>query len=99
MDDWWMQVSYEPISSTLKRKQEEVAALVIQRAFRKHLWRRTVHHASYTYRGQREGHAGPQPAPESQGLIFQRIGELYGDRQKDGPPDTPPTDDNARLTE
>uniref|UniRef100_A0A8C5FBM0 Sodium channel protein n=1 Tax=Gadus morhua TaxID=8049 RepID=A0A8C5FBM0_GADMO len=48
-------VSYEPISSTLKRKQEEVAALVIQRAFRKHLWRRTVHHASYTYRGQREG--------------------------------------------
>uniref|UniRef100_A0A8C5BEQ8 Sodium channel protein n=1 Tax=Gadus morhua TaxID=8049 RepID=A0A8C5BEQ8_GADMO len=85
-------VSYEPISSTLKRKQEEVAALVIQRAFRKHLWRRTVHHASYTYRGQREGHAGPQPAPESKGLIFQRIGELYGDGQKDGPPDTPPTD-------
>uniref|UniRef100_A0A8C4ZAA6 Sodium channel protein n=1 Tax=Gadus morhua TaxID=8049 RepID=A0A8C4ZAA6_GADMO len=81
-------VSYEPISSTLKRKQEEVAALVIQRAFRKHLWRRTVHHASYTYRGQREGHAGPQPAPESKGLIFQRIGELYGDGQKDGPPDT-----------
>ncbi|XP_014328997.1 sodium channel protein type 4 subunit alpha-like isoform X2 [Xiphophorus maculatus] len=30
------QVSHEPISSTLKRKQEEVAAAVIQRAFRKH---------------------------------------------------------------
>ncbi|XP_037539055.1 sodium channel protein type 4 subunit alpha B [Nematolebias whitei] len=30
------QVSQEPISSTLKRKQEEVAAGVIQRAFRRH---------------------------------------------------------------
>ncbi|XP_027860131.1 sodium channel protein type 4 subunit alpha B-like [Xiphophorus couchianus] len=30
------QVSHEPISSTLQRKQEEVAAAVIQRAFRKH---------------------------------------------------------------
>ncbi|XP_054883278.1 sodium channel protein type 3 subunit alpha-like isoform X1 [Poeciliopsis prolifica] len=30
------QVSHEPISSTLLRKQEEVAAAVIQRAFRKH---------------------------------------------------------------
>ncbi|XP_047672352.1 sodium channel protein type 4 subunit alpha B isoform X3 [Tachysurus fulvidraco] len=29
-------VSYEPISSTLRRKQEEVAAIVIQRAFRKY---------------------------------------------------------------
>lgn len=29
--------SYEPISSTLRRKQEEVAAKVIQRAYRKHL--------------------------------------------------------------
>ncbi|KAM4734849.1 sodium channel protein type 4 subunit alpha B-like [Anableps anableps] len=29
-------VSHEPISSTLQRKQEEVAAAVIQRAFRKH---------------------------------------------------------------
>ncbi|XP_071318495.1 sodium channel protein type 4 subunit alpha B-like [Trachinotus anak] len=30
-------VSYEPVSSTLQRKQEEVAAMVIQRAYRKHL--------------------------------------------------------------
>lgn len=32
---WLSQVSVEPISSTLKRKQEERAAKVIQRAFRK----------------------------------------------------------------
>ncbi|XP_034443001.1 sodium channel protein type 4 subunit alpha B-like isoform X2 [Hippoglossus hippoglossus] len=30
-------MSYEPISSTLQRKQEEVAAAVIQKAYRKHL--------------------------------------------------------------
>uniref|UniRef100_A0A8C2UBS4 Sodium channel protein type 2 subunit alpha-like n=1 Tax=Coturnix japonica TaxID=93934 RepID=A0A8C2UBS4_COTJA len=32
-------VSYEPITTTLKRKQEEVSAVVIQRAFRRHLLR------------------------------------------------------------
>uniref|UniRef100_A0A8C0A181 Sodium channel protein n=1 Tax=Anas zonorhyncha TaxID=75864 RepID=A0A8C0A181_9AVES len=35
-------VSYEPITTTLKRKQEEVSAVVIQRAFRRHLLRQKV---------------------------------------------------------
>uniref|UniRef100_A0A8C9WCE2 Sodium channel protein n=1 Tax=Scleropages formosus TaxID=113540 RepID=A0A8C9WCE2_SCLFO len=33
-------VSYEPITTTLRRKQEEVSAIVIQRAYRAHLARR-----------------------------------------------------------
>ncbi|MCJ8729116.1 hypothetical protein PDJAM_G00102420 [Pangasius djambal] len=33
-------VSYEPITTTLRRKQEEVSAVVIQRAYRAHLTRR-----------------------------------------------------------
>uniref|UniRef100_A0A672PH16 Sodium channel protein n=1 Tax=Sinocyclocheilus grahami TaxID=75366 RepID=A0A672PH16_SINGR len=33
-------VSYEPITTTLRRKQEEVSAVVIQRAYRSHLVRR-----------------------------------------------------------
>ncbi|ROL50660.1 Sodium channel protein type 8 subunit alpha [Anabarilius grahami] len=33
-------VSYEPITTTLRRKQEEVSAVVIQRAYRSHLARR-----------------------------------------------------------
>ncbi|KAI2663692.1 Sodium channel protein type 8 subunit alpha [Labeo rohita] len=33
-------VSYEPITTTLRRKQEEVSAVVIQRAYRAHLVRR-----------------------------------------------------------
>uniref|UniRef100_A0A7M4G331 Sodium channel protein n=1 Tax=Crocodylus porosus TaxID=8502 RepID=A0A7M4G331_CROPO len=35
-------VSYEPITTTLKRKQEEVSATVIQRAYRRHLLRQKV---------------------------------------------------------
>uniref|UniRef100_A0AAY5EIN5 Sodium channel protein n=1 Tax=Electrophorus electricus TaxID=8005 RepID=A0AAY5EIN5_ELEEL len=35
-------VSYEPITSTLRRKQEEVSAVVIQRAYRAHLARRGI---------------------------------------------------------
>uniref|UniRef100_A0A8B9W362 Sodium channel protein n=1 Tax=Anas zonorhyncha TaxID=75864 RepID=A0A8B9W362_9AVES len=34
--------SYEPITTTLKRKQEEVSAVIIQRAYRRHLLKRTV---------------------------------------------------------
>uniref|UniRef100_A0A7M4FJT5 Sodium channel protein n=1 Tax=Crocodylus porosus TaxID=8502 RepID=A0A7M4FJT5_CROPO len=35
-------VSYEPITTTLKRKQEEVSAVIIQRAYRRHLLRQKV---------------------------------------------------------
>ncbi|XP_006867095.1 PREDICTED: sodium channel protein type 1 subunit alpha [Chrysochloris asiatica] len=42
-------VSYQPITTTLKRKQEELSALIIQRAYRRHLLKRTVKQASFTY--------------------------------------------------
>ncbi|XP_014729142.1 PREDICTED: sodium channel protein type 5 subunit alpha-like [Sturnus vulgaris] len=37
---------YSPISSTLKRKQEEVSALIIQRAFRRYLRQRSLENRS-----------------------------------------------------
>ncbi|NXC82517.1 SCN5A protein, partial [Cercotrichas coryphoeus] len=37
---------YSPISSTLKRKQEEVSALIIQRAFRRYLRQRSLENIS-----------------------------------------------------
>ncbi|XP_058888271.1 sodium channel protein type 2 subunit alpha-like isoform X1 [Acipenser ruthenus] len=40
-------VSYEPITTTLRRKQEHMSAIVIQRAFRCYLIRRKVKKASY----------------------------------------------------
>ncbi|KAM5265263.1 sodium channel protein type 1 subunit alpha isoform 10-T15 [Hipposideros larvatus] len=42
-------VSYQPITTTLKRKQEEVSAVIIQRAYRRHLLKRTLKQASFTY--------------------------------------------------
>uniref|UniRef100_A0A8C7IGL8 Sodium channel protein n=1 Tax=Oncorhynchus kisutch TaxID=8019 RepID=A0A8C7IGL8_ONCKI len=39
-------VSYEPITTTLRRKQEDMSALIIQRAFRRYLLKRIVKRAS-----------------------------------------------------
>uniref|UniRef100_H3AFY2 Sodium channel protein n=1 Tax=Latimeria chalumnae TaxID=7897 RepID=H3AFY2_LATCH len=43
-------ISYEPITTTLRRKQEEVSAIVIQRAFRGYLIKQTVKQASFMYK-------------------------------------------------
>ncbi|EPQ02259.1 Sodium channel protein type 1 subunit alpha [Myotis brandtii] len=45
--------SYQPITTTLKRKQEEVSAVIIQRAYRRYLLRRTVKQASFMYNKNR----------------------------------------------
>ncbi|XP_009886079.1 PREDICTED: sodium channel protein type 5 subunit alpha-like [Charadrius vociferus] len=70
--------SYEPISTTLRHRQEEASATVIQRAYRSHLLLRSVKHASYlyhhrTYSGDTLGRA----APETEGLIASMMGENY----------------------
>uniref|UniRef100_A0AAQ6AI81 Sodium channel protein n=1 Tax=Amphiprion ocellaris TaxID=80972 RepID=A0AAQ6AI81_AMPOC len=80
-------VSYEPISSTLRRKQEEVAAMVIQRAYRKHLLQRTVKLASYKYREKTEGRR--EKPPETEGLLCERISQLYGSEQSGSGEDPP----------
>uniref|UniRef100_A0A8C7IJQ7 Sodium channel protein n=1 Tax=Oncorhynchus kisutch TaxID=8019 RepID=A0A8C7IJQ7_ONCKI len=43
-------VSYEPITTTLRRKQEDMSALIIQRAFRRYLLKRIVKRASAMYK-------------------------------------------------
>uniref|UniRef100_A0A671DZM8 Sodium channel protein n=1 Tax=Rhinolophus ferrumequinum TaxID=59479 RepID=A0A671DZM8_RHIFE len=42
-------VSYEPITTTLKRKQEDVSATLIQRAYRRHRLRQNVKNISSIY--------------------------------------------------
>ncbi|XP_075465303.1 sodium channel protein type 2 subunit alpha-like isoform X2 [Ascaphus truei] len=42
-------VSYEPITSTLRRKQEELSAIIIQRCFRRYILKKTIKHASFMY--------------------------------------------------
>ncbi|XP_015741030.1 sodium channel protein type 4 subunit alpha [Coturnix japonica] len=76
-------VSYEPITTTLKRKQEEVCATKIQRAFRRYLLRRSVKQASYMYRHSKDEEALMGDAPEKEGLIATKMHETYGNSGTD----------------
>ncbi|NXR82322.1 SCN5A protein, partial [Pycnonotus jocosus] len=72
-------ISYEPITTTLRRKQEEVSAIVIQRAYRRHLFRRSLKQASYLYRHRTlESSILEDDAPEKEGLIAFMMNENYG---------------------
>ncbi|XP_038635070.1 sodium channel protein type 2 subunit alpha-like isoform X3 [Scyliorhinus canicula] len=75
-------VSYEPITTTLRRKQEEVCAIKIQRAFRRHLLKRSVKHASYLYRHSgTEAILSDEEPPEKEGLLAIRMSQHYGKYQ------------------
>ncbi|XP_043546718.1 sodium channel protein type 2 subunit alpha-like isoform X4 [Chiloscyllium plagiosum] len=72
-------ISYEPITTTLRRKQEEVSATVIQQAYRRHLLRRSVKQASFMYRHRTSDvNVVVEEAPEKEGLIATMIKEHYG---------------------
>ncbi|KAK9527412.1 hypothetical protein VZT92_013976 [Zoarces viviparus] len=82
-------ISYEPITTTLRRKQEDVSATVIQRCYRRHLVRRQLKAASYLYRqittprhageeGEEGGEGAFEEAPEKEGLIAAMMRENYG---------------------
>nr|XP_056719950.1 sodium channel protein type 4 subunit alpha [Euleptes europaea] len=71
-------VSYEPITTTLKRKHEEVCAIKIQRAFRRHLLKRSVKQASYLYRHSQDEATLAEGAPEKEGLIADNMNLMYG---------------------
>uniref|UniRef100_A0A3Q0SR06 Sodium channel protein n=1 Tax=Amphilophus citrinellus TaxID=61819 RepID=A0A3Q0SR06_AMPCI len=87
-------ISYEPITTTLRRKQEEVSATIIQRCYRRHLVRRQLKAASYLYRqittprhaggeGEQGGEvAFGEDAPEKEGLIATMMRENYGSKQR-----------------
>lgn len=71
-------ISHEPITSTLRRKLEEVSAIIIQRCYRRHLVRRQMKQASYLYRQiNYENVVGVENAPETEGLIASMI-QHYG---------------------
>ncbi|XP_035172676.1 sodium channel protein type 5 subunit alpha-like isoform X3 [Oxyura jamaicensis] len=71
--------SYEPISTTLRHRQEEASATVIQRAYRSHLLQRSIKHASYLYHHRTySGDALADAAPEKEGLIASMMSENYG---------------------
>ncbi|KAM8887665.1 sodium channel protein type 4 subunit alpha A [Synchiropus picturatus] len=71
--------SFAPITTTVRHKEEEWAAVVIQRAYRNHLLKRCTHHAAFlrTHKKTRSGDQSDAP-PEKEGLIAKRMGVLYG---------------------
>ncbi|XP_069503838.1 sodium channel protein type 5 subunit alpha-like isoform X1 [Ambystoma mexicanum] len=76
-------ISYEPITTTLRRKQEEVSACTIQKAFRRYLFFRSMKQASYLYRHRTcDDSILDEDAPEKDGLVAFMMNEHYG-RQLD----------------
>ncbi|KAK2512633.1 sodium channel protein type 5 subunit alpha [Columba guinea] len=70
--------SYEPISTTLRHRQEEASATVIQRAYRSHLLLRCVKQASYLHhRRTCSIDTLRDAAPEKEGLIASMMGQKY----------------------
>uniref|UniRef100_A0A8C3H018 Sodium channel protein n=1 Tax=Corvus moneduloides TaxID=1196302 RepID=A0A8C3H018_CORMO len=71
--------SYEPISTTLRHRQEEASATVIQRAYRCHLLLRSLKQASYLYQRRTcSTDTLGDAAPENEGLIASMLHANYG---------------------
>ncbi|XP_037610697.1 sodium channel protein type 4 subunit alpha A isoform X1 [Sebastes umbrosus] len=71
--------SFAPITTTVRHKEEQMAAVIIQRAYRHHLLKRCVRHAAFMHRCKRVGRKdeGEDP-PEKEGMLARRMGVLYG---------------------
>ncbi|NXI52317.1 SCN5A protein, partial [Chloroceryle aenea] len=72
-------VSYKPITTTLKRKQEEVSALIIQRAFRRYLMHRSYKNKSFLYRHRHYNSAVfEEETHRRENLIISMLNENHG---------------------
>ncbi|NXN07888.1 SCN5A protein, partial [Indicator maculatus] len=70
---------YEPISTTLRHRQEEASATVIQRAYRSHLFLRSIKQASYLHHHRIcSVDTLGDGAPEKEGLIAAMMDKHYG---------------------
>ncbi|XP_071977924.1 sodium channel protein type 2 subunit alpha isoform X1 [Engystomops pustulosus] len=92
-------VSYEPITSTLRRKQEELSALIIQRCFRKYLLRKTIKKASYMYKKDKMKEANSLPIKED--MVIDKLNGNSTTDKTDMTPSTtsPPSYDSVTKPE
>ncbi|XP_016096245.1 sodium channel protein type 4 subunit alpha A [Sinocyclocheilus grahami] len=71
--------SFEPITTTFRRKEEERAAIAVQRKYRRHLLKRAIRYACFMHRSKRKVRSqGDEDPPETEGLIAKRMDALYG---------------------
>ncbi|NXA94331.1 SCN5A protein, partial [Melanocharis versteri] len=68
---------YSPISSTLRRKQEEVSALIIQRAFRRYLRQRSLENISLYHRKHNSA-VFEREIQDKQSLLESLLNENHG---------------------
>ncbi|CAM4522648.1 unnamed protein product [Lepidochelys olivacea] len=68
---------HEPITTTLRHKEEEVSAIIIQRAYRSHLIQRSMKQASLLYHRTCDGDI-LEDASQKEGLIAFMVNENYG---------------------
>ncbi|MBN3306219.1 SCN2A protein, partial [Amia calva] len=87
-------VSYEPITTTLRRKQEDMSAIIIQRAFRRYLIRRTLKRASYLYK---EKNKARENILDKEELVIDKFNENSTTEKTDMTPSTasPPSYDSV----
>ncbi|KAJ8385446.1 hypothetical protein AAFF_G00188980 [Aldrovandia affinis] len=87
-------VSYEPITTTLRRKQEDMSAVIIQRAFRRYIIWRTVKKASEMYKEKVK--AGGN-LPDKEVLVIDKFNENSTSEKTDMTPSTasPPSYDSV----
>ncbi|KAM9163519.1 sodium channel protein type 5 subunit alpha-like [Pangshura tecta] len=71
-------LSYEPIATTIRHKQEEVSAIIIQRVYRSHLMQCSMKQASFLYHDRTCDGDILEDAPEREGLIAFMVNENYG---------------------
>ncbi|MCJ8730023.1 hypothetical protein PDJAM_G00113350 [Pangasius djambal] len=92
-------VSYEPITTTLRRKQEEMSAIIIQRAFRCYRIRVMVKKASDKYRQRLED--GGEPLPEKEVLVIGKFPENSASDKTDMTPSSasPPSYNSVAKSE
>ncbi|XP_075173399.1 sodium channel protein type 2 subunit alpha-like isoform X1 [Anomaloglossus baeobatrachus] len=92
-------VSYEPITSTLRRKQEELSAVIIQRCFRNYFLRKTIKKASYMYRKDKMKEVNSLPIKEDM-VIDKLNGNSTSDKTDMTPSTTsPPSYDSVTKPE
>ncbi|XP_035519848.1 sodium channel protein type 4 subunit alpha A isoform X3 [Morone saxatilis] len=70
--------SFAPITTTVRHKEEQMAAVVIQRAYRNHLLKRFIRQAACIHRCKRMGRKDEGEPPEKEGMLAQKMGVLYG---------------------
>ncbi|XP_004646451.1 sodium channel protein type 2 subunit alpha [Octodon degus] len=92
-------VSYEPITTTLKRKQEEVSAIVIQRAYRRYLLKQKVKKVSSIYKKDK-GKEG-EGTPIKDDTLIDKLNENSTPEKTDVTPSTtsPPSYDSVTKPE